>query len=175
MLAGGASVSPDGALILNLKAKLDRLGQFVAAKMLPDAETLAAAYQDYFERGQRPLRLLTFGMYPVNPERTHCHFPSGVVEDENGAQAVDTNAVVEHLRHAYFETAAPEAPGRAATRPQPDKPGAYFWIKAPRYAGKAFEGGPLARLWATGCYRRGVSVLDRLLAHAKETEECSAN
>ncbi|WP_334109840.1 nickel-dependent hydrogenase large subunit [Thermodesulfitimonas autotrophica] len=171
ILAGGTSFPPDGALILDLKAKLDRLGRFIAAKMLPDAEMLAAAYKDYFERGQRPLRLLTFGMYPVNPERTRFHFPGGLIEDDNGAQAVDVNAVAEHLRHAYFEAAAaPEAPGRATTRPQPDKPGAYSWIKAPRYAGKAFEGGPLARLWVTGRYRRGISVLDRLLARVQETE-----
>ena len=141
ILAGGASVPPDGALLLDLKAKLERLARFVTEKMLPDAETIAATYQDYFEHGQRPLRLLTFGMFPTDPQRTRFCFPNGAVKD-NEVQAVEVNAVVEHLRHAYFE--APEneeVPGRAATLPQPNKPGAYSWIKAPRYLLEAFKGG----------------------------------
>ena len=36
---------------------------------------------------------------------------------------------------------------------------------------EAFEVGPLARMWISGFYRQGVSVMDRLLARAYETQK----
>lgn len=54
--------------------------------------------------------------------------------------------------------------------PAPDKAGAYSWLKAPRYQQQPFETGPLARMWINGNYRHGISVMDRHLARARETQ-----
>jgi hydrogenase large subunit len=48
------------------------------------------------------------------------------------------------------------------------KANAYSWLKAPRYAGAAYETGPLARMWVNGDYTAGISVLDRHRARARE-------
>ena len=58
--------------------------------------------------------------------------------------------------------------GRHDARRNADKPDAYSWIKAPRYLGDPHEVGPLARMWMSGLYRRGISVMDRLMARALE-------
>lgn len=170
ILAGGATVPPDGAVLLDLRAKLNTISRFVKEKMLPDAQTIADAYPEYYELGKRPLQLLVYGFFPVDPERKHYRFPGGVVE-ENGMQEVDSASIAENIRHAYFEEQSePRGPETGETIPEPGKPGAYSWIKAPRYEGKAFEGGPLARLWVAGHYRRGVSTMDRVMARVLETD-----
>lgn len=170
ILAGGAAVPPDSAVRLDLRAKLSVIKKFIREKMLPDAQTIADSYPEYYALGKRPLRFLTFGFLPVDPERQTFHFPGGVVE-ETGIRQVDTNRVAEHLRHTYFAGPdAPQPPQKAQTRPVPEKPGAYSWIKAPRYEGRSFEGGPLARLWVAGRYRRGVSAMDRIMARVTESE-----
>uniref|UniRef100_A0A7C2IPX5 Hyaluronate lyase n=1 Tax=Ammonifex degensii TaxID=42838 RepID=A0A7C2IPX5_9THEO len=170
ILAGGSTVPPDGAVILDLQAKLRVITRFVREKMVPDAQTIAAAYPEYYELGKRPLRLLGYGCFPVDPERKQFYLSGGVVE-ETGIRRVDRALIAEHLCHAYFEEQGkPQAPDTAVTRPDPGKPGAYSWIKAPRYEQKAFEGGPLARMWVAGRYRRGVSAMDRLLARVMESE-----
>jgi len=170
ILAGGATVPPDGAVLLDLRAKLSIITRFIKGKMIPDAQTIAEAYPEYYELGKRPLRFLVYGSFPVDPERKHFYFPGGAVE-ENGMQDIEPAFITEHLRYAYYEA---EAHSRTSAvngaKPQPGKPGAYSWIKAPRYRGKAFEGGPLARLWVGGKYRRGVSAMDRLMARVLETE-----
>ncbi|MEW6448566.1 MAG: nickel-dependent hydrogenase large subunit [Bacillota bacterium] len=170
ILAGGATVPPDGAVLLDLKAKLNLITGFVKERMVPDAQTIAEAYPEYYELGKRPLRFLSHGFFPVDPERKRFYIPGGVVE-ETAARDVEPALIAEHMRHAYFEdSGGPQPPDAAVTGPEPGKPGAYSWIKAPRYDGKPFEGGPLARLWIAGRYRRGVSVLDRLMARVMETE-----
>lgn len=170
VLAGGATVPPDSAVILDLRARLQRIKEFVREKMLPDAQTIADAYPEYYELGNRPLRLLNYDFLPVDPERNRFLFPGKVVE-ETGVREVNTASITEHLRHAYFaEQGGPLPPETRQPQPQPGKSGAYSWIKAPRYEGKAFEGGPLARLWITGHYRRGVSAMDRIMARVMETD-----
>ena len=51
------------------------------------------------------------------------------------------------------------------------KPGAYSWVKAPRYNNLPFETGPLARQWLTGEYRNGVSTMDRIIARVLEARK----
>ena len=55
-------------------------------------------------------------------------------------------------------------------QPDPYKPGAYTWVKAPRYHGMALEGGPLARKVIKDYIYPGNKngVMARLLARAEE-------
>ena len=43
---------------------------------------------------------------------------------------------------------------------------AYSWIKSPRYSGKPYEAGPLARMWVNGDYRTGISVMGTFIDEA---------
>ncbi|MBP1931098.1 nickel-dependent hydrogenase large subunit [Ammoniphilus resinae] len=62
-------------------------------------------------------------------------------------------------------------PLETMSTPNMDKKGAYSWVKAPRYNNLPFEVGPLARLWLSGEYRRGISAMDRTIARALEAKE----
>lgn len=167
ILPGGATVTLASTLLAEVKTRLGLLSRFIKKKMLSDAEAIGSAYPEYFTYGSRPQLLLSYGFFPEDPERKSFHFPGGAVEAGH-VRPVEPTAIAEHLHHTYFAPAAPQSPTSALTVPQPGKPEAYSWIKAPRYAGKAFEGGPLARLWIAGRYQRGVSTLDRILARVKE-------
>jgi len=58
-------------------------------------------------------------------------------------------------------------PEQGLTQPNPDKPGAYSFCKAPRYANQPYETVP-GRMWIAGLYDRGISAMDRIVARALE-------
>ena len=63
---------------------------------------------------------------------------------------LDVGAITEQVKHSWYEAATTgHQPSQGETRPQADKAGAYSWVKSPRYDGKVYEGGPLARLLVT--------------------------
>jgi hydrogenase large subunit len=93
--------------------------------------------------------------------------------DSGGSLPPDENTAGPYKIYLPLISANPTAdppPAPDLNVPLPDKPGAYSWLKAPRYNGQPFETGPLARMWISGHYRRGISVMDRHLARAQETQ-----
>ncbi|MBE0466342.1 MAG: nickel-dependent hydrogenase large subunit [Candidatus Desulforudis sp.] len=170
ILPGGGSVPVTAITVLNLLSIVKTIYRFIEERMLPDVYTLAEHYPEYFEIGARGVDFLNFGLFPVDPEASAHHFP-GAAMIGGRKEAVDSGEISEHLRYTHFEGAPVEHPSRGDTRPNPDKPGGYSWAKAPRYRGRALEGGPLAQLWTCGDYRRGVSVLDRLIARVLLSRE----
>ncbi len=170
VIAGGSSVPPEAWVLMDIRAKAGRLKQFIREVMIPDVHTLARAYPDYYHIGTRPVRLMEFGMFPKTPEDRERSFPPGVVTDGR-VSPPDPEKIREHFRYAYFaDPGAPEYPANSSTKPRPNKKGAYSWIKAPRYDGYCYESGSIARMWLTGNYRNGISVMDRLMARVTETK-----
>lgn len=170
ILPGGSSVPVTAITVLNLLSIVKIIHKFIEERMLPDVYTLAEHYPEYFEIGARDVDFLNFELFPVDPEASAHHFP-GAAMIGGRMEAVDSGEISEHLRYTHFEGEPVEHPSRGNTRPNPDKPGGYSWAKAPRYRGRALEGGPLAQLWIRGDYRRGVSVLDRLIARVLLSRE----
>jgi len=59
---------------------------------------------------------------------------------------LDPEHISEDTTHSYYETEKHwRKPSDGKTLPVPKKPGAYTWVKAPRYYGHVCETGPLAR------------------------------
>lgn len=164
ILAGGSTVAPTADVIMDFKYKLKKINDFVNNRMLPDAQTLAGVYADYYEIGARSANMLEFGLFPRDEHDRDRYFPPGMVLDGQ-VHKVDPQAIREDLSHAWYV----DRPDQGETVPDREKEGAYSWVKAPRYNGRAMEGGPLARLWLSGDYRRGVSVMDRIMARVLET------
>ncbi|HNG81050.1 MAG TPA: nickel-dependent hydrogenase large subunit, partial [Burkholderiaceae bacterium] len=83
--------------------------------------------------------------------------PRGVW-DGQALRPFDAAAVAEDLTHAWLGDpgdagnghAPPRHPGEGVTEPQPDKPGAYTWNKAPRLGGQVLQTGALARQLVAG-------------------------
>jgi Ni,Fe-hydrogenase I large subunit len=92
-------------------------------------------------------------------------------------QPLDPDTIAEDPAHAWLagHAAGPRHPREGLTQPQPDKPGAYTWNKAPRLAGRVVETGALARQLASGqplvcsaVARCGTNVYTRVLARLLE-------
>jgi hydrogenase large subunit len=119
--------------------------------------------------GPGPGRYLSFGAYPVEGERL---FRYGHWRD--GAQPLDLGVIREDTSHAWLAGQAPLHPGEGVTRPDPDRPGAYTWCKAPRLGGKVVEVGALARQMIhghpliRGLAASGSSVTARVVARLLE-------
>lgn len=170
ILAGGSTVPPEADILMNFSFKLKRINDFMKEVMLPDVYEIAEFYRDYYQIGSRPPEFLEFGLFPLDESDTERAFPAGTVIGGE-VQKINSAQIQEHLKYAWFTSGnEPRHPFLEHTDPDREKEEAYSWVKAPRYAGKAMEGGPLARLWIRGDYRKGVSVLDRTVTRALEAQ-----
>ncbi|MCX7048501.1 MAG: nickel-dependent hydrogenase large subunit [Candidatus Sumerlaeota bacterium] len=169
-IAGGFTANPRPERIAAATAYLAEIIPFIQNTYIPDAELLATAYKDYLSIGRGNGNLLSYGVFDTNDAGTTQLLSSGFAA--NGSKtpaAFNAAAITEDVTFSWFDNSANgQSPSASQTTPQNPKAGAYSWLKAPRYQGKACEVGPLARMWMSGFYRNGVSVMDRHLARAHE-------
>lgn len=86
--------------------------------------------------------------------------------------AFDPDGISEYVQYSKYTAASGNLnPAYGVTEPEIDKPGAYSWVKAPRYMRRVHEVGPLARMSINGDYRRGISAMDHLTARALESQK----
>jgi hydrogenase large subunit len=165
---GGVTMSPNSSQITQFSNYLNTVRSFINNKYLPDVDLLASAYNDYFNIGRGPGNLISFGVFD-QPGGTML-FRSGRIEGGISG-SVDFSRITEHVRHSYYSSTSKLNPASGVTTPSFGKSGAYSWLKSPRYDGKVYEAGPLARMRVNGDYTGGVSVMDRIRARALETKK----
>lgn len=132
---------------------------------------LAYAYDLELHRlGRATDRFMSYGAYHDGAEVI---FPAGVWD--GGLQALDTSSIREDVSHSWMEGDAALSPADGHTLPQPGKPGAYSWCKAPRLGGRVVETGALARQMIAGhplirdlVTRHGGNVTARIVARLLE-------
>jgi len=116
--------------------------------------------------GRADDHFLSYGAYEL--------FPAGI--SLGGARAAfDPALITEDTERAWLLSSTPRHPALGETLVAADKPGAYTWCKAPRYAGQPFEVGALARQVVAGnpllldlVQRDGGSVMARVVARLQE-------
>ncbi len=116
---------------------------FIRECYLPDILMLAGAYADGLERGRGCSRFLCYGVFSEEGL-----FPAGLLEPgADEPAAIDADLITEDVKNSYYaDDSNGLHPAVGRTEPQEDKPGAYSWLKAPRYDGKPCEVGPMARM-----------------------------
>ncbi|GEJ56511.1 nickel-dependent hydrogenase large subunit [Anaeromyxobacter diazotrophicus] len=186
---GGVTQQPTAASVADFRSGLDQLIPFIENVYIPDVMKVAERYPDYLEIGAGPGNLLSFGAYPDgaggqlfeagkflehgHPRGEHSWNWAERPGDEHARRHVfpltagDVASIDESVKHAFY--GGPRRHGGDPATPNPDKPGAYSWVKAPRLGDEVFQVGALARMIVSGNYRGGLSVMDRLLANAFET------
>ncbi len=169
-IAGGFTAVPTASDRSAFGALLTELVAFIESTYLPDVEVLAGIYPDYFTIGRGHGHLLAFGDFWMDDAYTAKLFGPGRIANAQGTTlAVDTTRIAEDVTRSWYANATNNRhPAVGLTVPENPKPGAYTWLKAPRYDGAPMECGPLARLFVSGDYTNGVSVLDRHRARAME-------
>ncbi len=121
--------------------------------------------------GRATDRFMNYGAYG---DGTSALFPAGVWADGK-LQALDVGAIREDVTSSWMAGDVALAPAEGRTLPQPDKPDAYSWCKAPRLSGQVLETGALARQMVAGhplmhdlVGRYGASVTARVVARMLE-------
>jgi hydrogenase large subunit len=98
-------------------------------------------------------------------------------QDGDRAAEFSPAEIVEHVKHSWYEPHEGGVhPFEGDSSPAPERTEAYSWVKAPRYAGRPAEVGPLARMVNDGdplvtdlLRTQGPSVLVREVARLHET------
>lgn len=170
-VVGGCTEAVTAEKVAAFRSLLSEVRAFVDNVYLPDANALAGSFPGYYTLGTGPGNLLSYGAFDLNDGGTSKLFARG--RYTGGAPAaVDPAQIREYVEYSWYTPPSGDKnPAEGVTEPAPNKPGAYTWLKAPRYADQPYELGPLARMWINGEYSRGISALDRILARAAETKK----
>ncbi|MFC1961441.1 nickel-dependent hydrogenase large subunit [Chloroflexota bacterium] len=175
IMPGGVTEVPTIDKITSFLWRLNELREFIDNVYLPDVLAVAGVYSDYFGIGAGCGNLLSYGSFDLetaNPDYTNRErlLKQGTVSTDLKLGELDTDKIAEQVKHSWYADATDNRhPTQGATEPEPGKNDAYSWIKSPRYDGKVYEVGPLARMVVT--YASGdtkvKTLVDSVLSHFK--------
>lgn len=172
IFVGGVTVNLDAAKFIKIKSILKSIKEFVTNKMIPDVYIISEYYNDYFHNGIGYKNLMSYGVFNNFLEKELYYLGPQVLI--NGQRySFNPEIITENIKHAWYEGDKTEfTPSESSTVDEDIyKAGAYSWIKAPRYAGYPMEVGPLARMYLSGEYTRGISTMDRTIARVLEVKK----
>jgi hydrogenase large subunit len=167
IVPGGVTMTPTVDMITSFLWKLRKLQDFINNTYIPDVMAVASIYRDYCEIGAGCKNLLSYGAYDLegtNPDYTVRKrlFSQGVTSADLKAGKLDISKIAESVKHSWYQDSSTgRHPTHGETSPQYGKKDAYSWVKAPRYDGKVYEVGPLARVAVT--YVNGDPVMKKLV------------
>lgn len=155
-MPGGVTEQVTSKKIALCRTKTRQLREFLNESYSKDVLAVASEFPEYWRLGKSCGNYMSYGCFPQSSSNENKIFELGVVINGNFSE-VDINKVTEQVKYARYTSDS----GLHKTEPQPDKSGAYSWIKAPRYGGEAIEDGPLARIMVAYA-RPGDSPLKQL-------------
>jgi len=167
IVPGGVTITPTVDLITTYLWKLRILQDFINNVYIPDVLAVAGVYSDYCEIGAGCGNLLSYGAYDLDgtsPDYTTRKrlFYQGTVSTDLKPGKLDISKINENVTHSWYENATTgRHPSMGDTKPELGKEDAYSWVKAPRYDGKVYEVGPLARVAVT--YANGDPEMKKLV------------
>jgi len=170
IVPGGVTATPTIDMMTSFLWKLKRLQDFIDNTYIPDVLTIAAAYSEYCEIGSGCKNLLSYGGYDLEVKETDLTlrkrlYPSGIISADLKPEEVDITMISENVKHSWYQdSSSGRCPAYGETSPEHGKDGAYSWVKAPRYDGRVYEVGPLARIAIA--YARGDQLIKGLIDSA---------
>lgn len=155
IVPGGVTEVPTVDKIASFLWRLNELRDFIDNVYVPDVLTVAETYSDYFAIGTGCDNFLSFGNYDLDGNEADLTkrkrlLKQGLVSADLKLDKVDPGKITEEVRGSWYASSTSERnPAQGETEPEVGKAGAYSWLKSPRYDGKVYEVGPLARVLAT--------------------------
>jgi hydrogenase large subunit len=173
IVPGGVTINPTVDKVTTFLWRLRELRDFIDKTYLPDVIAIARVYQDGLSLGRGPDRLFTYGSYDLTAEtdvtkRKRLLHMGRLVDGK--LENIDLTRITEEVRHSWYTDSGPQPPSLGRTVPIPGKPGAYSWIKAPRYDGQVYEVGPTARVLCTALSGESpamTAVTDKVLSELR--------
>jgi Ni,Fe-hydrogenase I large subunit len=142
---GGATQDPTVDRIISYKLRLAELIDFIDNVYVPDVMALAGAYPGEAKVGASYGNYLVYGMFDENEDSSVRYLPAGVVKNWK-LETFDHKKIAEYVKFSRYSSGSGLYPYDGQTEPEPEKHGAYSWVKAPRYDGLPMEVGPAARM-----------------------------
>lgn len=167
VVPGGVTENVDAQKVTTFRSRLEKVEDFIRNVYLPDVHNLARYNPQAFTYGTGTGNLLSFGAYPQgdgSKGKPDLYFKSGRYTNGQSGE-VDPGKIKEEIRYAWYEEDSLRS----------EKPGAYSWVKAPRYEGNAYEVGALARMvihghpGVKGLGVKAFSAMGRHIARAEES------
>jgi len=154
IVPGGVTSPASADKIAQLLGKINQIREFIDNIYLNDVLTVAKAYPDYLEIGKGCGRLLSYGAYDLETDETDLmkrkrFLVQGNIKEDGQLRPVDHTKIVEHVKYSRYADECHGHPSEGDTKLEPEKEGAYSWLKAPRYDDEVTEVGPLARIYAS--------------------------
>jgi len=107
---------------------------------------------------------LAYGVFELDDEpdlvKRSKFITQGTTSRELEHKPLDLSSITEDIHHSWFDGEV-RHPSEGMTHPNYEKEGGYSWLKSPRYNGKPYEVGPLARLVVS--YAAGNTSVSSLL------------
>ncbi|OGO84855.1 MAG: Ni/Fe hydrogenase [Clostridiales bacterium GWE2_32_10] len=171
VFVGGVTVNMNADKFIELKSILSSIKAFINNIMVPDVNIIAEYYKDYFENGKGFENLMSYGVYNQYIDKPFKYVEPGVLIN-NKRYKFDKDKITENIYHAwYIADEVNIKPEEGYVESDVSKKDGYSFIKAPRYAGYGVEVGPLARMYLSGEYTRGISTMDRTIARVLEVSK----
>lgn len=148
IVPGGLTEAVTSKKIAQARSKLGQLKSFIETSYTGDVLAVAGEFPEYFSSGAGCNHYLAYDVFQDTNNSGSPLFPSGVLIDGK-MESVNLDLITEEVRYSKYTADS----GFDKTEPEPNKSGAYSWIKAPRYKGLPMEVGPLARIMIN--YHRG--------------------
>ncbi len=150
MMPGGVTENVSVDKIADFRWKLEKIRHFIDNVYIPDVLAVAGVYSDYFGIGGGVGNYMSYGVFELDSEpdltKRKRFFPGGLVSAKDlKPRTFDPSKISEQVKHSWYKSGSNLHPSVGETEPSPGKKGAYSWLKSPRYDGKVYEVGPLAR------------------------------
>jgi len=177
IIPGGFATVPTKGEINSFRQHLNTLTEFIASTYLPDVQLLGTVYSDYFEIGAGCRNLLAYGAFAMDDANSSHLFNGGYIE--NGQLNVQPVKAIKNYTEAaeytrFTDETHKQYSIQEGTRPDYPKSEANACFGTRQLHGIPFEKGPMARMWINGEYQRSISVMDRHVVRALETEKIAA-
>lgn len=170
VFAGGVSVNITAQKIVQIKALVTEIRNFIKEKMLEDVGIICRYYNEYFNIGQGPKNLMTYGV--LDEYGKDIYYVSKGVSINGKKEELDVNKINENIYRSWYKSESDTLDMSDDNWIQdPFKKTGYSFIKAPRYKGDVMQVGPLARMYISGIYKEGISTMNRIVARALEAEK----
>lgn len=143
LVPGGCTQIPTEERILSYRSRLELLKDFVERVYIPDVFALFSIMSEYWKIGRGYKNFLAYGVFDLGGGDTL--FNSGAII-YGKYEPLDLTKITEDVEFSRFSSPSSLHPSMGETKPDPDKRGAYSWLKAPRYDGHPMEVGPIARM-----------------------------
>jgi hydrogenase large subunit len=152
VVPGGVTSVPTVDNMKSFLWRVKELQQFIDNVYLPDVLAIGQVYSDYFEIGRGCGNLLAYGSYELDGREADLtkrkrFFRPGITSAALKFGELDPARISEEVKHSWYaDSISGRHPSRGDVVLDEEKNGAYSWLKSPRYDGKVFEVGPLARI-----------------------------